>query len=387
MKKTNIWAFTLLLFAGIGLESCNQTDTDSKYITVDVKGNYPKKEISLQDFMDVEYIPLETTDEFITQGSIKDIGKKYVLVTNRFNDGNIFIFDRQSGKGIRKINRQGQGAEEYVRISGIILDEDNGEIFVSTTPGNRMLVYDLNGTFRRSLNIDRQVTSVYNYNADNLICYDMSDYHDKGKDRTGAYHILISKKDGSITKEIFIPFKTINTPVVRDKDRFIANYSYQLRPSNGQYTLIETSSDTLYNYGPDGTLTPFLVRTPSVNTMDPEIFLYMGIHTDRFYFMETVENTFNFEKGSGFYPNVLMYDKLDKSVYQVTVYNADYKDKKRVAVTARPINNEIEGAVSLEASQLKDAYEADKLANGRLKEIASKLGEEDNPVIMLLKQK
>lgn len=39
MKKTNIWAFTLLFFIGIGLESCNQTDTDSKYITVDVKNN------------------------------------------------------------------------------------------------------------------------------------------------------------------------------------------------------------------------------------------------------------------------------------------------------------------------------------------------------------
>ena len=35
------------------------------YITVDITANYPKKEMILQDFMDVEYIPLETTDEFI----------------------------------------------------------------------------------------------------------------------------------------------------------------------------------------------------------------------------------------------------------------------------------------------------------------------------------
>lgn len=92
MKKTNIGAFILLFFIGIGLKSCNQTDTDSKYITVDVKNNYfLKKEIALQDFMDVEYIPLETTDEFITQGVVMAISDKYILTKNYVNDGHIYI--------------------------------------------------------------------------------------------------------------------------------------------------------------------------------------------------------------------------------------------------------------------------------------------------------
>lgn len=60
-------------------------------------------------------LQLETTDEFLTQGSVQDVGKEYLLVKNRNNDGDIFIFDRQTGKGVRKINRQGQGAEEYAR--------------------------------------------------------------------------------------------------------------------------------------------------------------------------------------------------------------------------------------------------------------------------------
>lgn len=30
--------------------------------------------------MDVEYIPLETTDEFITQGAVLSIGDKYILI-------------------------------------------------------------------------------------------------------------------------------------------------------------------------------------------------------------------------------------------------------------------------------------------------------------------
>ena len=53
-------------------------------IHVDVfETSYPEKELLLQDFMDVEYIPLETNDEFINQGFVQDVGEKYILVKNR----------------------------------------------------------------------------------------------------------------------------------------------------------------------------------------------------------------------------------------------------------------------------------------------------------------
>ena len=307
-------------------------------------------------------------------------------MTNRNNDGDIFIFDRKTGKGVRKINRQGPGAEEYTRINEIILDESNGEIFVKS-PGNKILVYDLYGKFKRCLNLDWEVSSVFDYDKNNLICYDMSDYHNKGKDRSKAYHVILSKQDGSITREIFIPFKTINAPIVTDGSNFVASYSYQIRLSHGQWTLMDASADTLYNYAPDGTLNPFIIRTPSAHTMQPEVFLYMGIHTDRYYFMETVKNVFNFEKGNGFYTDQLVYDKEEKNLYQVAVYNNDYAEKRTVAMTAKSINREIENVTSLNASPLVEIYKKGQLKDGKLKEIASRLDEEDNPVIMLVKQK
>lgn len=383
MNKTCIIIVGILLI----LTGCGGKETATEsLITVDVTANYPKKELILQDIMDVEYIPLETTDEFLTQGLVRDISKEYILVTNRNSDGDIFIFDRKTGKGIRKINRQGLGAEEYARINEIILDESNGEIFVMSE-GNRILVYDLYGEFKRSLNIDREVSSMYDYDKNNLISYDMSDYHSKGKDRSKSYHLIISKQDGSITREIFIPFKTINTPIVKDGENFVAGYFYEIRLSNDQCTLMDTSADTLYNYAPDGTLSPFIVRTPSAHTMQPEVFLYMGIHTDRYYFMQTVKNVFNFEKGNGFYTDQLVYDKEEKAIYQVAVYNDDYAEKRTVAVTARSVNRDIEDVTSLNASRLVEIYKKGQLKEGKLKEIASRLDEDDNPVIMLVMQK
>ena len=363
MKQTKTILAVILLVVLVGCGENIQSNND--LIIVDVSKSYPKKELILQDFMDVEYVALETTDEFLTQGLVQDVGKEYILATNRNNDGDIFIFDRKTGKGVRKINRRGQGAEEYARINEIILY----------------------GKFKRCLSLDREVSSIFDYDKDNLICYDMSDYHSKGEDRTKSYHIILSKQDGSITRDIFIPFKTIDTPIVNDGDRFIANYSYQIRLSNGKCTLMDTSADTLYNYASDGTLSPFVVRTPSAHTMEPEVFLYMGIHTDRYYFMEAVKNVFNFEKGNGFYADELVYDKEEKAVFQVTIYNDDYVDKRTVAMTAKPINREIEDVTSLNAARLVEIYKKDQLKDGKLKEIASRLNEEDNPVIMLVKQK
>lgn len=70
------------LFLMMGLLGCVEKEEKTNVITVDVTTTYPKKELVLQDLMDVEYIPLETNDEFITQGSVMAIGEKYILVKN-----------------------------------------------------------------------------------------------------------------------------------------------------------------------------------------------------------------------------------------------------------------------------------------------------------------
>ena len=81
-------------------------------ITVDVRKSYSsKKELILQDLMDVEYVVLETNNDFVNRGFVMAIGKEKMLVINRFDDGDIFVYDR-NGKALRKINRRGQKLSE-----------------------------------------------------------------------------------------------------------------------------------------------------------------------------------------------------------------------------------------------------------------------------------
>ena len=60
---------------------------------------------------------------------------------------------------------------------------------------------------------------MFDYDADNLICYDMSaSYKDGQKRDKEFYHALISKQDGSVTRAIPLPFDIIKAPFVQKGD-------------------------------------------------------------------------------------------------------------------------------------------------------------------------
>lgn len=386
MKRSILISVLILstLLAGCG----GNNPSEEELITVDVTKSYPKKELILQDFMDVEYIPLETTDEFVCQGFIQAIGKDIIIAKNRSNDGNIYVYDR-NGKALRKINRKGQGGEEYTDILKIVLDEDNDEIFVNDMYAKRILVYDLVGNFKRSLPHKGEFLffEMFNFDDENLICHDAFNDNNSLAFHTGQSFMLISKQDGSITKEIQIPFKEKKSIVMRTKDEasgmtyaYLPSCVYPIIPYFDNFLLMELSADTLYTYSSDHIMKPFIVRTPSVQSMIPEVYLLPSVLTDRYCFIGTVKKDFEF-------PGVdLVYDKEEKSIFKYTVYNDDYSSKEEVYMKSLPGNKEIASILYLEAPKLVEDYERGRL-KGRLKEIAASLDEESNPVIMLIKHK
>lgn len=380
--KNVYFILIMLLLVMAGCEDNKQSADE--LITVDVTAKYPYKELILQDIMDVEYIPLETTDEFLCMGSLWGVGKNVIVATNFNNDGNIFIFDRK-GKALKKINRKGQGNEEYSANSRIVLDDERGEIFVNNCYAKKIHVYDLEGNFKRVLptKTDFELYEMYNFDQDNLIC------HDTFRGNNGQSFMLISKQDGSITQEITIPFKEKKNIYIKIDDKNVKGqymvYSPQAQhpivPYFDEYILTEHSADTLYRYLPDHTMKPLIARTPSIQSMNPEVFLLPSLFTDRYYFMVAIEKTMEFSTVN------LMYDKQERALYKCNVHNGDYTHKEQAYLNSRrPINGDIPSWQYLEAADLTRDYKRGRL-KGKLKEIASQLSEDDNPVIMLMKHK
>lgn len=386
--KTLVPILIIVMNLIIGCERNKQSSED--FIIIDVMKKYPKKELILQDFMDVEYIQLDTSREFVTMAYLQAIGKDMIIVRNRnrSSDGDIFIFDKK-GKGIRKINHQGASPEEYSFLLGITLDEENSELFINDHYACKIFVYDLFGKFKRSFEHKKDIhyDQIHNFDQSHLICHDGSN---RFREESRNLFLIISKQDGSVIKEIQIPFEKKKTNMVRDevKQMVALPRNEEFIPIHDNWLLVEPSSDTIYRFLPNYNMIPFIARTPSIQSMDKEVFLFPGVCTDHYYFMQVVKKEYDFEKDTGFPRTDLMYDRLENAIYECEVYNADFSNKEPINMSygIMVINNEIAFVHKLEAPDLIEAYEQGKL-KGKLKEIAATLEEEANPVIMIAKYK
>lgn len=378
--KGRITISILLSFLLIGCGEANRQPVDD-LITVDVTANYPKKELILQDFMDVEYVPLETTDEFLVKGRVMDVGKDLITVVNT-KEGEVLLFDRATGKGVKNINHRGQGPEEYVLPFSVLLNEDKNELFVNDPFSSRIQVYDLEGNYKRTVSYNKQGAFVfYDYNEDYFLSEEIGV---PGNEGPANSFFLLSKQDGSI-KDIEIAYGKRKSVVIA-KDGLV-NFPPNgfIVPFQNGWVLTEPSADTIYLYQPDNGVRPFMARVPSVQVMEPEVFLFPGVLTDRYYFMQTVKKEYDFGKDEGFPSTDLMYDRQEKKIYQYSLLNNDFKDRKE-DMFLRNLSNKIAYQTVMDASSLIEANKDSKL-NGKLKEIAGRLNEDDNPVVMLVEYK
>ena len=398
LKKHVRWMSALLVASLLfGCGDGKQKEPDG-LITVDVSKSYPKKELILQDLFDIEYVPLETTDEMLTEGHIQYIGDNYMIFKNLGRmAGEIFIFDRQ-GKAVRKINRLGQSGEEYLNILGVDYDEQADELFVNSHYSDKVFVYDSEGNYKRSF--DYLDGTLYDpikiLDEERLIAYDDYFEYDKVPEKRDCY-LILSREDGRLLEKIHIPYEEKKSLIIMRRDlngKLTGNWGIRntlMPPYQDGWLLIEPSADTIYTYSASRGLMPLIVRTPSVQGMDPEVFLFPTIFTDRYVFMQAVERSFNFGVDKDVPRTNLIYDKTEQTAYEGEVINRDFEGMPVNLWFAHRVimefnDDEIAFATRLEAPDLVEAYNDGKL-RGPLKEIASSLDEEDNPVILIAKYK
>ena len=381
MKKLGIIAYSTLLASLMG---CGNKEQAAPWTNIDLSGSIPKEERILQDLFEVKYVALETTDSFLTRGFIEAVSP-HLLITYDYGEGCLSLFDRATGKGIRQIKRQGQGPEEYTSPSHVIIDEKREELFVSDYSLRKILVYDLKGNFKRSFKTvdENYYTELLDYDDGHLLAYKKP----AGPHDESSCHLLISKQDGSLTKEIRFPIDQVETPIFTHGKLTSTPFFYLTAPYGERWALTVTSSDTIYSFDADGNASPLIVRSPSIHGMDPQVFLYPTILTDRYYFLRAQKKEFDLETMKGFPTQMLLYDTQEKKLVEYTLINADMEDGPSINFySIRPLGCDALGALTLQAPDLVEAREAGKL-KGKLQSITERLDEESNPVIVLLEEK
>ena len=355
---------------------------------MDVGKSYPQITIDINDIADVEYLPLGVSNDFLlSEGNVSYFDDDIIVFAQR--TGDIMFFDYRTGKAVKSFNRLGKGNEEYpaLAFNSIAVDRDKNEVYVNNPQGNCILVYDTDGRFKRRLEChDKRYNAIFNFDQDNLLV------HDNVMENSLPF-LLISKLDGMVVEELAPPVaERLPTTYMIRVDQgvlpMMISYGPILKTKEG-FLMADISYDTIYRLtGSGGVPEPVIARTPSARGTDAPVFIFPALETRRYLMMSCIgKNPSASDPMKMFYAKTFAYDREDGSFYEPTVISGDY-DNWRLPVNSGAIGHNTVNAISvnLSAVSLVIALEEGKL-HGKLREVASTLKEDDNPVIMIVRFK
>ncbi|WP_337942971.1 6-bladed beta-propeller [Parabacteroides sp.] len=393
MKKKNVILLLILFLVSSQIVSPQSKTGDLPVF--DFSKDYPQKKLRLQDMADIEYVPLETTDDILLGGSsvLSAVTDKYILI-HESQLGDIFVFDRKTGKIYSHFNHRGQGGMEYSWIkNGTILDEKKEEIYVCS---QFIFVYSLKGEYKRTLKIEgfENDMQILNFDDESLFIYDDVVVLEPGREnriKKDPYR-LVSKKDGSLISVLDIHFSkryTNKIPQQLDNNMWRTYQFYY--PHNVHYgsdiVIMDISSDTLYHLSPNKGLIPRLTRTPSIHATDPRHIWIPVLTTDKFMLLGTFVLDFN---SSGGKIPVFMYDFVTGGINKVSILDTEYDTRAwsqgRWEPGGDPAIAKNMSAEFVEVSLMKEAYKGKRLVGNGMK-VAKNLMEDDNPVVRIIKFK
>ena len=393
----NITLFFILMLALSACTSQPKAPADSTLPVLDLSKDYPEIKVDIHELGEVEYIPLETTDESIMRvGLYHYISNDYIIVQDL---GVMQIFDRK-GKHITRFDHTGPGPKEYHYIHGCKADFRAKELYIYDP--KKIQVYSFSGEWIRTVgNIPEGIRPefTFDYNEKYLITHNVfHDYWNFEKlpvDLTPYY--LIDKQTGE-----FIPLPlTVKNRISRIVHKEIKDISENVAQpivekilinpmlANGSDILIaDFGLDTLYSYKNDR-LTPIAVQYPSAHSTNPPVVIAPFFYTDQFLIFKPVE--IRYDSKYALQPlddaPLMMWNRKTNEIYRIQLYDSNRPNRK--------LKNTMEGMQLENPNQIFIAHYADKLCTdneegklkGKLKEVASKLTEEDCHVVAICKLK
>ncbi len=371
---------SILVLGVLLLIACSQEQKPSKIPTIDVTKSYPQKEIVLQDIADVEYIPLETRDNVLIDNlfTVGYLSKDTIMIANK-RKGDVFIFNGK-GKFLHSLNHRGQGAGEYVNILRFIYNVTTQEIFVYTSHrGKRaILVYSLHGKFKRKFSIATDMLSpLRDFDEKYLLGYEKakSNIIIETKEQNPTPLFLISKETGEVdTIQKFRVANRKSADIVK-KENGIFNIrgfaTTNISKSQNGFVIDDLFADTIYSFHKDKKLEPILIKKPKINEMgDIPTIVSLRKVTEKYFFIYT--ELYKFQKQNNRERTFLCVDRENNEIVNYILRNRDINDKD---FEIKPYT------MFFSVSDVLELLENGKL-NGKLKEIAKNLKEDDNPILM-----
>lgn len=149
MKYTFIFILAILLTVSCSTKKNDKQPIEKIDLTFGLKNDEKVNLSTITD--DIECVKLETNDKCLV-GNISRSMLKDSLIILKDDLERLFIFNKK-GKCLLKLNKKGQGPQEYLYISSFDVSLKNKLIYIYDGLSQKIIIYDFNGEFKRYKNI------------------------------------------------------------------------------------------------------------------------------------------------------------------------------------------------------------------------------------------
>jgi len=357
---------------------------------IDVKKNYPEKELILTDIADVSYVHLSTIDDdFLYKGTISFVTENTIVV-NDFSSGSILFFSLD-GNPKARFNHKGNGPADY-NGRPVLYEESKDEIYVLTSFPNHIQVYSSKGEYKRKLTFPQGalVQQVVSYDDKSLLVYDGSKSlkklqpvktPDSFSNENDSSLFIISKSDGKVLDYIALPNNNKVSLTFESGTGMFMIFPTLITKCPEGFLLCHPETDMVFLYNSNKSLSPFMRKTPLVSDLDPIIYLDNCMDIGKYQFMRT--ESLLPKEGSPLPQNFYFRDEKTGEVFRQKITLPDYIGKE-FFISPTMYADEKKYHFELELIELKQAFKENKL-KGKLKELVATLNEdEDNNVFILV---
>ena len=147
--------YWLLFLFGVSFVSCSEKAGQSGMLPIETVlkvSDAEERAFRYSELFDsVRIIPLDTVGDFLLSDA-KNVKFEQDRIFVRDHKDRIFIFD-ENGKGLTKINKKGQGANEYLHVEGFDVSASDSTLCLYVYPP-RLMYWDFKGNFLKEKKIN-----------------------------------------------------------------------------------------------------------------------------------------------------------------------------------------------------------------------------------------
>ena len=375
--------FVFCLFLTIFVTGCSSNkQAGQELLFIDISKEYPEKEIDLSDIADITYVhPVSESDDYLFRGSVDYVTQNRIVIIDRSSQS--LLFFSRDGKPVSRFNRKGQGPEEYRDAASVMYDEARDDVFVSPDFSDHIMVYSSSGEYKRKINLPQINVNgqMALFDDQSILVYDntklwQATVRDNFTGQIGdSTFFLISTTDGKVLEYLQLPNKTIDLGYKSLDGTFVGQVSYgRVRRSVEGLLLYNPESDTVFLYGKDKSLVPYMHKKPLLGDSNPMTVMDICMDAGKFQFFSFYPYLKTGEAPS---PKYYMRDKKTGEIFRQKISLSDYQGKD-FHINPRLSNYyENNWHFELDIAKLEEAYQESKLS-GKLKELVASLIEDED---------